>query len=567
MIFIKRKNPIGKRSDFWWVLFIAGILLNSCSKKSSESPPVVPPATFNSSSITINNKLAATVNYYTNTSPQVKFSFSAPVDPTSAGKNFSLKEETGTSVMFTASYGNGDSTVVLQPTAVLNFLTKYIVTVSPGLASKDGGTLNTALTVNFTTQIDSADKFPRITDDELLDLIEKQTLKYFTEFAHGISGMARERNFSDDLVTTGGTGFGVMSIIAGVSRNFITRAEGLDRITTIVNFLKNDCTRYHGAFSHWINGATGHTNPFSPKDDGADLVETAYLMEGLLCARQYFNTLDANEIALRTNINVLWDGIQWNWFRQGGQSVLYWHWSPNYNFGINQPVTGWNEALVVYVLAASSNTDSIPKNVYDSGWARNGAIANGGNFYGIQLPLGPDQGGPLFFSHYSFLGINPHGLTDAYANYFTQNSNHSLLNYNYCVANPQNFYGYSSANWGLTASDDDISGYDAHAPGHDDGVITPSAAIASLPYTPEQSMDALKFFYYTLGDKLWKQYGFIDAFNLTDNWFADSFLAIDQGPQVVMIENYRSALLWNLFMSCPEVKRGMKRLGFQSPNL
>ncbi|HEX7458413.1 MAG TPA: glucoamylase family protein, partial [Ginsengibacter sp.] len=168
---------------------------------------------------------------------------------------------------------------------------------------------------------------------------------------------------------------------------------------------------------------------------------------------------------------------------------------------------------------------------------------------------------------YSFLGINPHDLTDAYANYFTQNTNHSLINYNYCVANPNNFYGYSSTDWGLTASDDDISGYNAHAPDNDDGVITPSAAISSLPYTPTQSMNALKFFYYTLGDKLWKQYGFVDAFNLKDLWFADSFLAIDQGPQIVMIENYRSGLLWNLFMSCPEVKRGMKQLGFQSPNL
>ena len=229
------------------------------------------------------------------------------------------------------------------------------------MQSNQGVVLAANNTNNIITAIDSTDKFSRISDSALLDLIQQQTFKYFWDFGHPVSGMARERNTSDDVVTTGGTGFGVMSIIAAVSRNFITRAEGLQRINTIVNFLKNNCTRYHGAFSHWINGATGATVPFSTKDDGGDLVETSFLMEGLLCARQYFNTADANEVSLRANINVLWDGIEWNWFRQGGQNVLYWHWSPTYNFDINAPVRGWNEALVVYALAASSNTDSIPK--------------------------------------------------------------------------------------------------------------------------------------------------------------------------------------------------------------
>ena len=283
--------------------------------------------------------------------------------------------------------------------------------------------------------------------------------------------------------------------------------------------------------------------------------------------RQYFNSSDAEETNLRNNINQLWNGVEWNWFRNGNQNVLYWHWSPDYNFAMNMPIKGWNEAMVVYVLAASSNTDSIPKNVYDDGWASNGGMKNGTSYYGVQLPLGPAYGGPLFFSQYSFLGINPHDLSDAYANYFTQNAAQSLINYKYCVSNPKHFYGYSENDWGLTASDDNISSYSAHSPTNDDGVITPTAAISSLPYTPAQSMNALHFFYYKLGDKLFKQYGFVDAFNLSDLWFADSFLAIDQGPEIVMIENYRSGLLWHLFMSCPEIKRGMSRLGFQSPNL
>jgi len=552
------------------VCILASILLGSCGKKSSGSTPIItpPPSSLSTKLITLNGKQEISLDYNINTTPLIKFSFSAPIDHASVNNSFSfVSSVSGTSVSFNATYSNGDSVVVLQPTSALNFLNKYTITAATTLKSKAGGSLASAASLSFITQIDSSDKFSRLSDSALLDLVQQQTFKYFWDFGHPVSGMARERNTSADVVTTGGTGFGVMSIIVGINRNFITRTEGLQRISTIVNFLTNNCTRYHGAFSHWINGATGATVPFSQYDDGGDLVETSLLMQGLLCARQYFNTADANEVSLRANINTLWNGIEWNWFRQNAQNVLYWHWSPNYNFRINQQIKGWDEALIVYVLAASSNTDSIPRIVYDNGWAQNGGIKNGNTYYGVQLPLGPNLGGPLFFSHYSFLGINPHDLTDAYADYFTQNTNHSLINYNYCVANLNNFYGYSATNWGLTASDDDISGYSAHAPDNDDGVITPSAAISSLPYTPLQSMNALKFFYYTLGDKLWKQYGFVDAFNLKDLWFADSFLAIDQGPEIVMIENYRTRLLWNLFMSCPEIKRGMKQIGFQSPNL
>ena len=359
-----------------------------------------------------------------------------------------------------------------------------------------------------------------------------------------------------------------MALIVGAQRNFITRAQALSRIDTIVNFLTNKAQRYHGAFPHWMDGTTGATIPFSSNDNGADLVETSYLMEGLLTARQYFNSSDPAEIALRAAINNLWNGVEWNWFRQGGQNVLYWHWSPTLGFIIDQPISGWDEAMIVYALAASSTIDSnrIPKMVYDNGWAMNGGIKNGSSYYGYTLPLGPAFGGPLFFAHYSFLGINPNNLTDAYADYWMQNQNHSLINYSYCVANPHQFNGYSSSVWGLTASDEQ-NGYSAHSPTNDDGVISPTAAISSLPYTPTQSMNAIRFFYYKLGDKIWGNYGFVDAFNLTNVWFANSYLAIDQGPEIIMIENYRSGLLWNLFMSSPEIKTGMKSLGFQSPNL
>jgi hypothetical protein len=405
-----------------------------------------------------------------------------------------------------------------------------------------------------------------ISDTALVQLVQQQTLKYFWDFGHPVSGLARERNTSGDIVTSGGSGFGVMTIITGIHRNFISRAQGLARMQTIVGFLKNTAQKFHGAFPHWLNGVNGTVVPFSTKDNGADLVETSYLIQGLLCARQYFNGADPAETALRNDINAIWNGVEWDGFRRSNENVLYWHWSPNYNWDMNMPIRGWNECLITYVLAGSSLTHSVPKIVYDNGWAQNGLMKNNNYYLGTLLPLGPAYGGPLFFSHYSFLGINPNSLTDAYASYQMQVTNHTKINYDYCRNNPNKQFGYSDQCWGLTASDIP-NDYTASSPTNDVGVIAPTAALSSFPYTPAESMKALKFFYYKLGDKLWGNYGFYDAFRLKDPWFASSYLAIDQGPIVVMIENYRSGLLWNLFMSCPEVKSGMINLGFQSPNL
>ena len=239
---------------------------------------------------------------------------------------------------------------------------------------------------------------------------------------------------------------------------------------------------------------------------------------------------------------------------------------PNSDWAVNVPIRGWNESLITYVLAASSNTHAIPKAVYDSGFARNGAMRNNSSYYGYTLPLGESYGGPLFFEHYSFLGIDPNALSDTYADYQTQTLNHTKINYEYCRANPKQYFGYSDSCWGLTASDIE-NGYTASSPTNDVSVIAPTAAISSFPYSPAESMKALKFFYYVLGDKLWGEYGFMDAFSLQDLWFADSYLAIDEGPIIVMIENYRTALLWNLFTSCPEIKTGMTALGFSAPYL
>ena len=552
------------------LLFLPAIFTVYCSKKDSTTtpPPIItPPAPLLLVTAKLDNTvIAAPINYNISTGAVIRLSFNNAVDRLSVSSSVSIKENGTTTAAVNYAYENSDSTIIITSSAPLKNLTRYYVNATTSLQSVKKGKLNTELNSQFITQIDSSRKFPLLSDNALLDLIQQQTFKYFWDFGHPTSGLARERNTSGDLVTSGGSGFGIMAIPVAINRNFITRAQGLTRMQTIVSFLKNTAQKFHGAFPHWLNGNTGIVIPFSTKDNGADLVETSYLIQGLLCVRQYFNDAGSAETTLRNDINSIYNGVEWSWFRNGGQNVLYWHWSPNYNWDMNVQIRGWNESLITYVLAASSTSYGIAPAVYNSGWKGVPGFVNGNFYYGYQLPLGPAYGGPLFFSHYSFLGINPNGLTDISANYITQTKNHTLINYNYCKANPKNYFGYSDSVWGLTASDIE-GGYTASSPTNDVSVIAPTAALSSFPYTPNESMAALKFFYYVLGDKLWKEYGFVDAFSLHSLWFANSFLAIDQGPIIIMIENYRSSLLWNLFISCPEVKTGMQSLGFTAPYL
>ena len=548
-------------------LFSGFILLFSCNKEKTPSPPPSPKQVA-VKNITINSVAFDNNIYGINTLPLIRIVFTEPIKPSTIAAAVKLTDINGIESGITTTLQNKDSVLLVQPSAPLSFISKYNFSIKADLKSSTDGNFVSAVNSPFITSIDSSRKFPIVSDNALLDLVQQQTFKYFWDYGHPVSGLARERsNATPETVTSGGSGFGIMAIVTGISRGFVSRAQGLARMQTIVSFLKNTAQKFHGAFPHWLNGTTGTAIPFSQFDNGADLVETSYLMMGLLTARQYFNGVDATETGLRNDINTLWNAVEWSWFRQN-QNVLYWHWSPNFTWQMNHQIRGWNECLITYVLAASSTTYSIPAVVYSSGWTANGTngFTNGNSYYGISLPLGPAYGGPLFFSHYSFLGINPTSLSDLYANYQSQTLNHTKINYEYCKANPKNFYGYSDSCWGLTASDIQ-NGYTASSPTNDVSVIAPTAALSSLPYTPAESMKALKFFYYVLGDKIWGEYGFKDAFSLHNPWFAGSYLAIDQGPIIVMMENYRSGLLWNLFTSCPEVKAGMLSLGFNAPYL
>ena len=483
--------------------------------------------------------------------------FSAPVDIASFEQSAALAGITNPSLNY--QWSDANKTVLITSATPVVHLARYQFRLTQMLQGAAGESFSGFSKTLYTRAPDSP-QFPIISDDELLTLVQQQTFKYFWDFAHPVSGMARERNTTADIVTSGGSGFGIMSMIVGMERKFISREQGLQRMDKILTFLES-ADRFHGAWPHWMNGQTGDVIPFSANDNGGDLVETSFLVQGLLTFRQYLDANLPEEQALIHRINALWESVEWDWYTRGGQDVLYWHWSPDKQWIMNHAIRGYNEALITYFLAAASPTHPIAASAYHAGWANQGAIRNNKGFYGITLPLGYDYGGPLFFAHYSFLGLDPRNLQDTYANYWMQNVNHTRINHAYAVDNPKNFVGYGDTIWGLTASDNN-QGYAAHSPTNDLGVITPTAALSSFPYTPDESMRALKSFYYQLGDRLWGPYGFYDAFNLTEGWTADSYLAIDQGPIIVMIENYRTALLWQLFMSCPEVQVAKAKLGF-----
>ena len=487
---------------------------------------------------------------------QLRFNF--PVDPGSVEAALQLTGPNAPPLTFDLTENR--TVLQIRSTTPLSDLEQYQLSLDENLSGVNGEAFS-GWQQEFYTAVDPNPKFPLITDAELLTKVQEYTFRYFWDFAHPASGMARERNTSGNTVTTGGSGFGLMALIVGVERGFISRSQAVERWTRIISFLEK-VDRFHGAWPHWLNGDTGTTIPFSAKDNGGDLVETALLVQGLLTVQAYLNPADFEEKALIDHITELWHGVEWDWFTKNDSGVLYWHWSPEYAWEINLPISGYNEGLIVYVLAASSPTHPVDKATYDQGWARNGAIRNGNSFYGKTLPLGVDYGGPLFFAHYSFLGLDPRNLQDQYSNYWEQNRQHSLINQAHAVANPRNFVAYSEDNWGFTASDNH-QGYSAHSPTNDIGVITPTAALSSFPYTPDESMKALKFFYYSLGDKVWGEYGFHDAFNITESWYADSYLAIDQGPIVIMIENHRTGLLWNLFMQNQEIRAGLDKLQFE----
>jgi hypothetical protein len=421
-----------------------------------------------------------------------------------------------------------------------------------------------------------------LSDDELLSMVQEACFRYYWEGAHPNAGMAIEILPGDEnLVAVGASGHGIMALLVGVDRGSITREQGVERLLKITRFLSK-ADRFHGVFPHFLDGRTGKIIArFGKYDDGGDLVETAFLMQGLLSARQYFNRDTPAEQEIQKTITSLWRSVEWDWYRKDKNSdsnFLYWHWSPDYGFYLNHPLVGWNETMIIYLLAIASPTHSVPATMYHTGWAgqsdravqyrrwwsrttQGDHFTNGNSYYGIKLDVGEGNGSDLFFTHYSFLGFDPRDKKDAYTNYFKNNRNIALISHAYSVANPAKYAGYGDDSWGRSAGINASGG--RAEPRDDNGTITCTAALSSFPYTPVESMKALKHFYRDLGGQVWGTYGFRDGFNLSEDWFEDVYMGLNQAPIVVMIENYRTGLVWKLFMSNPEIKPALDRIGFQ----
>ncbi len=408
-----------------------------------------------------------------------------------------------------------------------------------------------------------------MTDDELLTMVQEAGFRYYWEAAEPHSGMTRENTpGDDDIVAVGASGFGAMAIIVGAERGFITHQQAVERLLRVTEFLAA-ADHYHGAWPHFLSGSTGRRLPvFDMYDNGADLVETSFMMEGLLAARQYFKQDGPSGQALYERITKLWEGVDWNWFRATPQrDALYWHWSPEYSFHIANRLTGWNEVMITYLDAIASPTHGIPAGDYYSGWVGEGIgnkYANGKTYFGIKLDVGANTGGPLFFTDYSFMGFDPRGIHDRVTDYFDNNRAQALINQQYCIHNPHHWQGYGNDTWGLTAVDGP-EGYLPYEPTFDldDGTIAPTGAISAFPYTPQPSMAALKHFYRDLGAHVWSIYGFRDAFNLRENWYSGITMGLNQAPMVVMIENYRTGLVWKNFMANSEIRPALKNIGFR----
>ncbi|HWA88155.1 MAG TPA: glucoamylase family protein [Opitutus sp.] len=419
-----------------------------------------------------------------------------------------------------------------------------------------------------------------LSDEELLDMVEEASFRYYWDEGHPRAGLAPEIVPGDEnLLALGGNGFGVMALIVAAERGFVTREQAAVRLRRIVRFLAR-ADRFHGVWPHFLNGDTGHVIPYFGKyDDGGDLVETAFMLQGLLAARQYFRRDDPVECEIRETITRLWRGVEWDWYRKTPDSdFLYWHWSPDHGFHISHPLVGWNETMIVYLLAIASPTHPVPASLYYSGWAgtspravayrRNWSrttqgdhYANGNTYYGIRLDVGEGDGADLFFTHFSFMGFDPRGRRDRYTDYFENNRAIARIAQAYCIANPLRFTGYGADCWGLSAGVN--SGGGQPQPRDDNGTINCMASLSCLPYTPEASMAALKHFYRDLGAKVWGIYGFHDGFNETQNWFEPVYMALNEAPITVMIENHRTGLVWKNFMANPEIAPALDAIGFR----
>lgn len=398
--------------------------------------------------------------------------------------------------------------------------------------------------------------------------VQEASFRYFYDYAYPGSNLPREGIKAEDswdpeAISAVSVGMYFFNIAAGIERGFISRQAGVEHVTVALDFLAGPTQRFFGAFPHWIDGKTGAVRPFSQTDNGADMVETAIIAEGLIFAREYFDNNTSEEAHIRETADALWKAIEWDKFIKTPDNVMIWHWSPDYGFS-DLPIVGFHEAEICYILGVASPDYPISTDTYWDGWVgMNPEYYNHREVPGIdgplELTLGWDYGKPMFAMHYSYMGLDPRKVPLKDGNKFDEFVRQTEANRQYALLNADTWKGYDTY-WGLTAS---LSpgGYRAHTPVTDDnGTISPTAALSSIAYLPEPVIDMMQDMYLNKGDKLWGPFGFYDAFNPKQDWVANGYIGIDVGPVAPMIENYKTGKLWEVFMRAPEVTKAIEKI-------
>lgn len=420
---------------------------------------------------------------------------------------------------------------------------------------------------NCITQLDKEEKrFQK--DREIFEETHKASFMYFWELGHPVSGLTPRKSLANKRydIGVGASGFGIQAVIVGVHRGWVSREEVLDRLLKITKFLENTAVRFHGVFPHLLHGETGEIIVFGGQD-GADIQETSNLMMGLLMARTYFDRDTPKEVQLRNEINKLWEAVDYRVHEY--QDALWWNHSDSQeeNNGLKLLMKGYTESMTSYVLALGHPTHGIQTSSY-KGYVEGKNFVNGKEYYGYTLDVGKPTGGPLYLAQTPFLALDPRDMQDQYTYYWSRSIAHSLINYAYCVDYAPAEYKYSEGDWGLTASQvpSEDGGYNNMAgPKKDTGTIAPSAALGVFPYVPYQSMMALRNFYENHKEGLWAEYGFKDSYSMYRDWYSDRYLGLDQGRTVIMMENYRSGLFWELSKKVPELQVAKEKMGIHYP--
>lgn len=392
---------------------------------------------------------------------------------------------------------------------------------------------------------------PSLSDEELLDKIQRQSLEFFTLERNPKTGLVRDRadNFKKGIrpgaASIASVGFALTAFGVGASRNWLDRTTAREMTRRTLEFFLHHAPQEHGFFYHFMEMETGkraHRSELSP-------IDTALFLAGVLFAAEFYEDPQIRELAEK-----IYERVDWPWLLHGGETLAL-AWSPESGFQ-KQRWDHYNESMILYLLAIGSPTHPIPA----SSWqALRRPLGSYGPFRLIQFP-------PLFGHQYSHIWVDFRDRNDGYADYFKNSVNATLANRKFCMDQASKFESYGPNSWGLTASDGPF-GYRAYGapPGwaEHDGTIAPTACGSSIVFTPKESLACLRHFYENLREKLWGRYGFSDAFNLDKNWFDTEVIAIDQGALLLMIENYRTGLIWKVMSRNLSLERALKAVGFK----